>query len=242
MSKVSKRPAGRRAAPRPDDPRVVRTQAAVVAAARTLFLRQGHAGTTMAEIAALAGLTKRTVYNNYADKDALFTQIVGEVTAYAENFARGLRDELDAGIDAASLGAALDDLGRRLALGIIRPEVIALRRLLIGEARTFPALATEYFDRAPGQVLAALATASRGSAGAGCCGWTIRGGRRRSSPTWWRGNRSTARCWSGRSRRGRTSSPSRGRGADVPCPLRHRGPRPQAPELTRPRADGIRPG
>ena len=98
MSKVSKQPAGRRpAAPRPDDPRVVRTQAAVVAAARTLFLRQGYAGTTMAEIAALAGLTKRTVYNNYADKDALFTQIVGEVMAYAETFARGLREELGAG-------------------------------------------------------------------------------------------------------------------------------------------------
>jgi len=160
MSKVSKQPARRRrSSPRPDDPRVVRTQAAVVAAARTLFLRQGYAGTTMAEIAALAGLTKRTVYNNYADKDALFTQIVGEVTAYAETFARGLREELGAGIDAASLDAALDDLGRRLALGIIRPEVIALRRLLIGEARTFPALATEYFDRAPGQVLAALASA-----------------------------------------------------------------------------------
>jgi hypothetical protein len=35
--------------------------------------------------------------------------------------------------------------------------VIALRRLLIGEAREFPALATHYFDRAPGQVLEALA-------------------------------------------------------------------------------------
>ena len=40
----------------------------------------------------------------------------------------------------------------------MRPEVIALRRLLIGEARAFPALATEYFDRAPGQVIEALAS------------------------------------------------------------------------------------
>jgi TetR/AcrR family transcriptional repressor of mexJK operon len=29
---------------------------------------------------------------------------------------------------------------------------------LIAEAKAFPALATEYFDRAPGQVLAALAS------------------------------------------------------------------------------------
>lgn len=130
----------------------------MVDAARTLFLRTGYAGTTMEEIAALAGLTKRTVYNNYADKDALFIQIVVDVTAYAEEFARGLREEFTVGTNAANLRAALDDLGRRLALGIVRPEVVALRRLLIGEARVFPALAREYFDRAPGQVIEALAS------------------------------------------------------------------------------------
>lgn len=144
--------------PRADDPRVVRSRAAVVDAARTLFLRQGYAGTTMEEIAALAGLTKRTLYNNYASKEALFTQIVTEVIAYAEEFTRGLREELTVGITDTNLRATLDDLGRRLALGIVRPEVAALRRLLIGEAREFPALAAEYFDRAPGRVLETLAS------------------------------------------------------------------------------------
>jgi TetR/AcrR family transcriptional repressor of mexJK operon len=123
-----------------------------------LFLRKGYAGTTMEDIAALAGLTKRTVYNNYAGKDALFTQIMLEVIAYADAFARRLREEFTAGITAANLRATLDDLGRRLALAVVRPEVIALRRLSIAEAKAFPALATEYFDRAPGQVLAALAS------------------------------------------------------------------------------------
>ena len=150
---------GRRApAPRADDPRVVRSRAAVVDAARTLFLRQGYAGTTMEEIAALAGLTKRTLYNNYADKGALFIEIVADVIAYAEEFVRGLHEEFTTGITAANLSATLDDLGCRLALGIVRPEVVTLRRLLIGEARGFPALAAEYFDRAPGQVLDALAS------------------------------------------------------------------------------------
>ena len=130
----------------------------MVDAARTLFLRTGFAGTTMDEIAALAGLTKRTVYNNYPDKGALFIQIVVDVTAFAEAFARGLREEFAVGTSTATLRATLDDLGRRLALGIVRPEVVALRRLLIGEARTFPALAREYFDRAPGQVIEALAS------------------------------------------------------------------------------------
>src|SRR5262245_26450862 len=84
--------------PRADDPRVVRSRAAVVTAARELFMQKGYAGTTMEEIAARAGLTKRMLYNNYADKDALFTQIVTEVIAYAETFARGLHEEFTVGI------------------------------------------------------------------------------------------------------------------------------------------------
>src|SRR5688500_15475145 len=157
--KARPRGGGRRAArTRADDPRVVRSRAAVVDAARTLFLRKGYAGTTVEEIATVAGLTKRTVYNNYGDKDALFREVVADVLAYAEVFARGLHEEFTVGVTAANLRATLDDLGRRLALGIVRPEVIALRRLLIGEARAFPALGAEYFDRAPGQVIEALAS------------------------------------------------------------------------------------
>jgi TetR/AcrR family transcriptional repressor of mexJK operon len=139
------------------DPRVVRSRSAVVEAARVLFLEKGYAGTTMAEIAAVAGLTKRTVYNNYPDKRALFTMSVVEVTAFADAFARDLRQQFEGDITADNLGDVLNDLGQRLALGIVRAEVIAIRRLLIGEAREFPKLAETYFERAPGQVLDALA-------------------------------------------------------------------------------------
>lgn len=143
--------------PRAADPRVVRTRTAVAAAARTLFLRDGYAGTTMEAIAEHAGLTKRTVYNNYADKSALFTQIVEDVITYSEEFSRGLHEEFTVGITAENLETSVQDLGRRLATGIVRKDVVALRRLLISEARAFPALATSYFERAPGQVLEALA-------------------------------------------------------------------------------------
>jgi TetR/AcrR family transcriptional repressor of mexJK operon len=149
-----RRPRARR---RDSDPRVIRTRAAVLSAARDLFLSRGFAGTTMEEIAAAAGLTKRTLYNNFSDKGALFTEIVSSVIAQAETFARGL-EEAFADATAASLAQRLYDFGERLALGILRPEVITLRRLVIGEAREFPSLAAEYFDRAPGQVLEALAS------------------------------------------------------------------------------------
>jgi TetR/AcrR family transcriptional repressor of mexJK operon len=136
---------------------VRRTRAAVLAAARTLFLRHGYGGTTMEEIAAEAGLTKRTLYNNYGNKDTLFHHMVDDTVAYAESFARGLHEEFAVGITKTNVGARLEALAVRLALAIIRPEVVALRRMLIGESRDFRAIGREYFDRAPGQVLRTLA-------------------------------------------------------------------------------------
>ena len=147
--------------PRDDDPRVVRSRAAVVEAATTLFLQKGYAGTTMEDIATLAGITKRTVYNNYTDKETLFTQIVADVLAFADEYVVGLRAELSADSAVADVRATLHGLGRRLAIAIVRPEVVALRRLLVGEARAFPKLGAEYFDRAPGQVIEVLASGFR---------------------------------------------------------------------------------
>jgi TetR/AcrR family transcriptional repressor of mexJK operon len=138
----------------------VRTRAAVMAAARDLFLSRGYAGTTVADIAAAAGLTKRTVYNNYPDKATLFGQIVADVTRFADAFAHSLADEF-ATMSSANVNAALEDVGRRLALGIVRNDVVAIRRLLIGESREFPSFAEQYFERAPGQVLKALASGFR---------------------------------------------------------------------------------
>jgi TetR/AcrR family transcriptional repressor of mexJK operon len=126
-------------------------------AARTLLLRQGYAATTMEEIASLAGLTKRTVYNNYGDKHALFTRIIADVLAFAGTFARELQGEFSIGVTASNLSDRLHDLAERMALAVLQPEIIALRRLLIGETRAFPGLAAEYFDRAPAQVINALA-------------------------------------------------------------------------------------
>lgn len=164
MSATSDRTSPRRrrrrhfVAPREDDPRVLRSRAAIVDAARQLFLSNGYAAATIDEIAAVAGVTKRTVYNHYPDKEALFVQIVEEMIEYAASFARELDEEFRTRITAAGLGGALVDMGCRLALAIVRSEVIALRRLLIGEARNLPALASDYYARVPGEVVAALAS------------------------------------------------------------------------------------
>ncbi len=141
---------------RKTDPRVVRTRAAVTSAARALFLDRGYAGTTMDDIAAHAGITKRTLYNNYEDKEQLFMEIVSEATTFAETFARDLPGMLGEASSAVELRASLQEFALCLARAIVRDEVISLRRLLVGEARTFPSLGRHYFKRAPTQVIVSL--------------------------------------------------------------------------------------
>ena len=87
------------------DPRVVRSRRKVIEAATELFLRDGYVATTMDAIAAAAGVSKRTVYNNFDDKDALFTEVVLAASSTAEAFIA----------DAVAELARPDDLRRALA-------------------------------------------------------------------------------------------------------------------------------
>lgn len=121
----------------------------------------------MEEIAELAGLTKRTVYNHYDDKDALFVDVVQDVIASAEAFVQDMRRSIPADIAAEDVAVVLEELGRTLAHAIVRPEVVALRRLMIGESRRFRRLAADYYDRAPGQVVEGLSSEFRRLSDAG---------------------------------------------------------------------------
>ena len=53
---------------------------AILEAARRLFLDQGYDGTSMDDVATEAGVSKPTVYRYFADKEQLFTEIVGNTT------------------------------------------------------------------------------------------------------------------------------------------------------------------
>jgi TetR/AcrR family transcriptional repressor of mexJK operon len=138
------------------DPRVVRSRAAVLEAATTLFLRNGYSATTMDDVAEAAGVSKRTVYNNFTDKEALFREVVMAATGTAEEFAADAAAEL---ADPDDLPAALFALANRLAAAATNPRVVRLRRLLIGEAHRFADLAAEYYRLAPGRVMSTLAAA-----------------------------------------------------------------------------------
>jgi TetR/AcrR family transcriptional regulator, mexJK operon transcriptional repressor len=142
--------------PRGPDPRAVRTRAAVATAATRLFLEKGYQGTSVDDIAAAARVSKRSVYNNFGDKQRLFTEIVLGASPTAADFTERLVADLT---EATDVPAALYTLARRQLGTVAQPAVLRLRRLIILEATRFPELADEYFRRAPGRVLDALTAA-----------------------------------------------------------------------------------
>ena len=154
-------------------------RAAIESAALALFLRDGYARTSVDAVAREAGVSKRTVYDYYGDKQRLFLDVIARTQAGHEDHFREL---LDATLpaDAPDLEAALVAFGRAFASGVAQtPDRNAMVRLLVAEAAHFPELLERW--RGPARSSRCSPTASRGSPSAGCSTCPIRWKPR---PTW----------------------------------------------------------
>lgn len=125
---------------------------AIKEAATALFLEKGYQATSMDDIAAAAQVSKQTIYTHFANKEALFADLVLGNAARVDDFVA----EIAATAHEKDLAAALRKIARRYVGFVIRPEVLRLRRLVIGEAGRFPELAREYYERVPQRVYMAL--------------------------------------------------------------------------------------
>ena len=135
--------------------RTARQRDAIIEAAADVFARQGFPGARTDEIAALAAVSKQTLYKHFASKEQLFTQVVLNASGAAADLAASLLDTSPA--TAAQTRAALSALARRFVQTIIRPEVIQMRRLVIAEAERFPGMGRTYYAEGPERFTATIA-------------------------------------------------------------------------------------
>jgi TetR/AcrR family transcriptional repressor of mexJK operon len=133
-----------------------RKGAAVLESARSLFLDQGFDATSVDAIAAGAGVSKATVYSNFADKPALLTALVESVTRESSAILALAVQPLDAD---GPIEQRLIETATALAGGVLSPEVLGLRRLAISESTRHPEVARIYFERGPAATLRMLTDA-----------------------------------------------------------------------------------
>ena len=134
--------------------RSARKRQAIVEAATALFLEHGYQGTSMDDIAALAAVSKQTVYKNFADKQQLFSDIVMSAATRADQFIAALPGVL---AETDDLAAGLAALARRYLATVMQPRLLQMRRLIVAEAGRFPDLARAYYERVPEHVMTSLA-------------------------------------------------------------------------------------
>lgn len=92
------------------------TRAALIAAARALFVDKGYAATGTPEIVGAAGVTRGALYHHFADKEALFRAVVEqEAEVVAAEIERAAPSE------AADLASALSAGGRAYVKAMHEP-------------------------------------------------------------------------------------------------------------------------
>jgi TetR/AcrR family transcriptional regulator, mexJK operon transcriptional repressor len=135
--------------------RAARKRRAILDAARAVFLRNGYLGTSMDEVASVAAVSKATVYKYFADKESLFSEMVRTTLDAASD--PNYEDVMRLG-DTDELETGLREFARRQLERVMQPQILQMRRLVIGEASRFPALGRVFYERGAGRTLDALAT------------------------------------------------------------------------------------
>jgi len=113
----------------------------LVAAALEVFVERGYEGTTLADVARRAGVTKGTIYLYFENKEALFKAVVREtivpVIAQGEALARSFT---------GSARDLLEQLVREYWRLVGETALAGIPKLMMAEAATFPELTRFYYD------------------------------------------------------------------------------------------------
>lgn len=138
------------AAPRrnsgPGRPKDLAKRAAILDAAKRLFLQLGFDGVSMDQIAAEAGVSKLTVYSHFGDKDSLFAEAV---RAHCEQSMPARLFEPDPDVP---LRDRLIDIGSAFFSMVMTPEAIAGHRILCSPQVATSSMPTVFWEAGPKQL------------------------------------------------------------------------------------------
>lgn len=117
---------------------------AILDAALTVFAAQGYSGTTMDAVAAEAGVTKPTLYSYFPSKESLFqAMMLGERDVMLDVFSH----------PSGKMVADLWSFAWAYAGTVMRPDMLSLARLIIGEVSRFPEIGRAYQASGPDHLL-----------------------------------------------------------------------------------------
>src|SRR5262245_37550384 len=111
---------------------------AIVSAAEHLFLDRGFGSVSMHELAEAAGVARRTLYNQFANKEEIFREMLLRVSAQLERaFPLGIETRGD-----------VEDVLRLIARMILKLhenwEYRGFLRMVVADSRQFPWIAEEF--------------------------------------------------------------------------------------------------
>ena len=140
-TKAAREPDRKSAAPsrrrggRPSREEAAALETRILDAATELFFARGFGATSIESVAARAHVSKRTFYHRFDDKAALFAAVLHRIIA-------GLRPPAAMPLVAgADLRAILRHIAGLILSAALRPQALALHRLIVGESARFPKLA-----------------------------------------------------------------------------------------------------
>ena len=116
---------------------------AIIAAAARSFFEHGFSATSIEQVAADAGVSKDTVYNQFGDKQALFT---AAVEAECERLRSLLTLDFPKG---ANLRERLLTIGEAMSEFISRPEMVQFERRIAAETERDPAVGAAFLAAGP---------------------------------------------------------------------------------------------
>jgi TetR/AcrR family transcriptional regulator, mexJK operon transcriptional repressor len=130
---------GRRGRPSRED--AARLEDHILDVAAGLFLAAGYGDTSIDLLARRARMTKRTIYNRFRDKAAVFTAVIQRIV---DRLRPPDVESLFAGDD---MQEVLLRVCKAILHAALQPEALALHRVIVAEAGRFPELAAMVASR-----------------------------------------------------------------------------------------------